>query len=112
MSFQDDLVEPVAPVTVRAVNDNGGTFYVQIKMSREEGGKFLREMWESVDGSCFPQDDRDACGEWTDRGRDVRSTYSRHAGVFIRTHAWTPHGDRQTLHEDVLAFLRGRGLSV
>ena len=86
---------------------------MKIEMPRKKAAKFLCEMWRAVDGSCCPQSDEDALGEWTDRMRDVRSTYSEFdSGICIRTHAWSPAGDRKTLHEDVLAFLKDRGLEV
>ena len=111
MAFRDDLVEPRHPITARATNDLCKTYWVMIEMSRELAGPFLRDMWESVDGHCFPSSDEQALSEWTDRQRDVRSTFSSQ-GVCIRTHAWTPEGDRNGLPKSIIEFLISRGLEV
>jgi hypothetical protein len=113
MSFRDDLVaDPVHPITTLAVNGNGGPYFVKIEMERQEAGRFIRELWESI-GGCTPRDDEDALREWTDRMRDFRTTYSWcDKEVLIRTHAWTPEADHNTLHDDVLKFLRARGLKL
>lgn len=113
MAFQDDLIEnPSPPITHRAVNGKGGTYWVKIAMERNAAGKFLRELWQFVDGSCVPNSEEDALGEWTDRSCDVRSTFSSYDGILIRTHAWSPESDRNTLDDRVLSFLRSRGMEV
>lgn len=112
-SFQDDLdPNPVAPIVKRAANKKGGTYWLKIAMARGEAGRFIRELWEWI-GGCTPSDDEDALGEWTHRGLDFRTTYDQHDGaVFIRTHAWTPEADTNTLADEVLSFLRSRGMVV
>ena len=82
-------------------------------MKTPNPGRFVRELWESMSDqlhSC-PATDLEACGEWTDRIRDYRTTVNRE-GVCIRTHAWHPSGDKKGLHVDVLLYLRNQGLSV
>jgi hypothetical protein len=113
-SFEDDRdPNTVHPVVVRATNDDGGVYFVKISIPRQDAGKFIRELWESVDKVQCPRDDEDALGEWTHRGRDFRTTYSNFDdAVCIRTHAWHPSGDRRTLDEKVLSFLWSRGLVV
>ena len=114
MSFQDDLdPNPVPPVLVRAKNETGGTYWVKIAMDRDSAASFLRELWAFVGGSCQPRDDEDSLGEWTDRGRCVRTTYSQYdKAVLVRTHAWMPEADRETLDPKVIMFLRMRELVV
>ena len=101
---------PVWPVHCRLINERGGTYFVKIDLDRDEAAAFLREMWQFVDESIYPQEQ--ALSEWTDRCRDIRSTWSDYAGVCVRTHAWSPEGDTMTLHESVLEFMRNKGLTV
>jgi hypothetical protein len=98
----------VHAVVTRLVNEKGQTHFVVVWC--DNPGRFVRELWESV-GSFGPQTDEDACGEWTDRLRDFRTSVN-FRGVCIRTHAWSPRYDKNELHHDVLEFLRSRGLSV
>lgn len=98
-------------IAAQLVNDEGHTYFVVV--ATENPGKFVRELWESMDDrhhGC-PVDDDDACHEWTDRIRDYRTTVNRE-GACIRTHAWHPEGDRRELHPDVLRYLRNQGLMV
>lgn len=99
------------PIVTRLVNDKGQTYFVVVAC--DNPGRFVRELWESMSDKHHgcPQTDEDARGEWTDRIRDFRTTVS-FQGACIRTHAWSPTGDKRELHADVLAFLRSRGLSV
>lgn len=92
-------------------NDNGETYFVVVKS--ENPARFVRELWESVSKRLHgcPQDDDEASKEWTDRIRSYRTTVS-HEGACIRTHAWSPEGDKQELHSDVLSYLRSNGLDV
>lgn len=99
-------------VVVRQLtNEKDQTYFV--KIATENPGRFVRELWESMSDRLHgcPQTDEEACGEWTDRIRDFRTTVSGNE-VCIRTHAWHPQGDKQELHADVLKFLRERGLTV
>lgn len=108
---EDRVTNPVSPITALLLNDDREPYFVKIGMTKEEAGGFLLAMWRHVMGSMAPRDEEDALGEWTDRMRDVRSTCDWE-GVCIRTHAWHPSGDRKTLHESVLEFLRSRGLQL
>lgn len=104
-------VAPVHAVVTRLVNEKGQTYFVVVAC--DSPGRFVRELWESMPDrhhGC-PQTDEEACGEWTDRIRDYRTTVN-HEGACIRTHAWHPDGDTRELHADVLAYLRSQGLSV
>lgn len=94
----------------KLTNDKDEVYFLVV--ASDNPGGLVRELWESVSGLYVgPRDDEDACGEWTDRGREFRTTVGRE-GVCIRTHAWHPDDDKDQLHKDVLAFLRGRGLEV
>jgi hypothetical protein len=113
MAFQDDLdLNPIHPVTARAVNEKGGTYFVKIAMKKKEAGEFLMEMWGLVDPMMKPSDEEQSLHEWTDRMRDVRSSFSSYDGICIRTHAWHPQGDTQTLDPAVLSFLQSKGYIV
>ena len=96
-------------MTTRLFNDDGETYFVKIPMRADEAGEFLLDMWRSVDDQIAPRDAEQALGEWTDRLREVRSTYSSD-GVCIRTHAWDPSGDRRALHKSIMRFLWDRGV--
>lgn len=113
MTFQDDIdPNPVAPIKLRATN-GGKTYYVKISMDKSRAASFLRNLWAFVGGSCVPNDDEDALGEWTDRGRCVRTTYCKYdKTVCVRTHAWSPESDREPLDRKVIMFLRMEGLTV
>lgn len=89
-------------------NDSGGLYAVWIAV--DNCGQFIRELWAEA-SEHGPRTDEDACGEWTDRARDFRTTVC-HEGVFVRTHAWHPQGDKKELHPDVLRFLESRGIDT
>lgn len=109
----DESVENLpSPLLALFVNDKREPYFVKIHMpNRKKAGEFLLRMWQVVMGSQAPRDAEDALGEWTDRARDVRSTYDGYA-ICIRTHAWHPSGDHHILHESVLAFLKNRGMDL
>jgi len=96
----------------RLQNEAGETYFVLLSAdSDEEAATFLQDMWRYVDMSMYPTPDQ-ALGEWTDRFRRVRSSYSNYGGICIRTHAWSPSDDEQPLYGRVLVFLRTRGIDV
>lgn len=101
-----------ATVTGEMRNDKGRIFAIWI--ATENDGQFVRELWDSVSGDerMGPMTDEEACKEWTDRSRDFRTTVTRSEGVYLRTHAWHPQGDKKELHPDVLRFLKSRGINV
>ena len=89
-------------VLTELVNGDGQRYFVELQGSNP--GRFLRMLWESCFDSPRPQSDEDACGEWTHRGQCVRtSTSGDHA--YVRTHAWHPRSDTNSLPENVLKFI-------
>ena len=102
----------VERLVTQLLNDAGETYFVKIAFDNEKAAaRFLQDLWQSVDGRYYPTLAQ-SVEEWTDRGRAVRSTFSRFDGACIRTHAISPSGDKQQLHEAVIAFLRSRGFAV
>lgn len=98
-------------IVTRLCNDDGKTYFVVI--ASPNPGEFVRKLWESIDDGThgYPEDDYEACQEWTDRGKCFRTTVN-HEGVCIRTHAWHPDGDTKELHPDVLNYIRSQGVPV
>lgn len=101
-------------ITSQLKNDAGETYF--LKVASDQPAAFLRGLWESVDRFASEHDDEYFLGELTDRMRDFRTTVSRGYGVSwevcIRTHAWTPAGDKKELHSDVLDYLQATGVTV
>jgi len=96
----------------KLVNDKGQTYFVRLILEdQQQSALFLREMWKRVDNTLFPSEVQ-ALHEWTDRARGVRSSWSSYDGVCIRTHAWSPRGDKRALPEVILGYLREHGLNV
>ena len=93
-------------------NKEDELYFFKIEMSRGDAGEFLMEMWESVMGKDFcPQTVDDALSEWTDRIREVRSTYQ--AGeVCVYRHGYEPSRDKMELPEKVLEFLKLKDYEV
>ena len=109
---QNIAATPLQPsVRRRLVNKKDKTYFIAV--ASENPGRFVRELWESMPDRFHgcPADDKDACGEWTDRMRNFRTTVSGDEAI-IRTHAWHPQSDTEELHKDVLKFLRGYGIAV
>ena len=105
---------PVHAIVTRLVNDRGETYFCKVQTMRP--AELVRGLWVSIDEYANVHDDEYFFGELTDRMRDFRTTVSRSFDrgweVCIRTHAWSPAGDKRELHPDVLKYLRGQGLSV
>lgn len=96
----------------KLVNDNGQTYFVRLRCEGQpQSALFLREMWKRVDITLYPTESQ-ALYEWTDRARAVRSSWSNYDGICIRTHAWSPRNDTQSLPEVILSYLRENGLQV
>lgn len=102
----------VSGILTKLLNKDGDTYFVKLRITdTAEATEFLQSMWKSVDPVMYPNAEQ-AIGEWTDRAKSVRSTFSTFDGICIRTHAWTPGNDTCALHYSVLAFLRQRGFEV
>lgn len=96
-------------------NDEGGLYHIVIET--DNNGKFLKEFWKTVSTNCVPLNEKDACREWTDRSKDLRSKVQldselqKHL-IHIFTHGWVTQHDKNELHIDVINFLKSRNLSI
>ena len=103
---------PVHAVVIRRIPEvPNEPHFIEISVSNP--GEFVRGLWWAVSGEFLggPANDSDACGEWTDRGREYRTRVSD-GNVVVYTHAWNACDDRRPLHPEVLAYLRSRGVGV
>lgn len=106
----DWVKNPSPPIVKLAKNDEGGAYFVEIRMEKREAANFLLELWEHVDERTAPANAEYSLDELTDRMRDFRTRFEEPSRVLIYTHSWAPRGDRNTLHRDVIEFLESKGM--